>query len=909
MPVAAREYLERFRPEQPKYKAAGLAGQYYQSGTEKGDVPAEELKRMQYFIAHSDFGKWLLEQEDKFEQSLSKSIDAFRNKLSDGRAKVEDYNRKINKNFASFFTGSNNEAIAQANELQNNVILASSQLAELEKLQNAYKDVKGGKGGFKQFYRELGRRFPEALTSTATFGLSDLFNAIELHHDQDKELTREVTELLNQFQNLHAHDRSIAQDIANGTLQSVSFIAQFAGTGGIAKGLTKGTEMAIAEKLGGSITAKAIGKMGEATGNAFVRTALMPSTLTSAYQINMENPGSFLDAYALAFKRNFVESLSEGFGGYLPNNFLPNNPLIQKISKYTGIQGAVPELIEEELATALHASWGDGSGEWSDFVDPRNQLITAATVGLMQLPYMAIHGTGYAAGKYRNIRQKRSIRKGYNKNTANIRRLFGDESKAIIDQINKMVDSDPGNAKRFFNFAQNIANDADFSDKQKDGIVKYAMAYDAYSGMNRAKAEQIQQAQQRSVQIVKEHLNRNMNAVVLAVVDGKERKIVGGTILLNEDGTIDLKNSDSVVYIQDDELKRQAVPIASVESVLESMPVEEVIKRVSQMVTDPIIAQQENDEVREYEEGESVRFGVPGTQADLFGRIIGRNENGSYSVLPDGFAQPVAVEPRQIINEDHLIGVDNGVEVSYMDESGREVRGIVGDAYSLRKQGLIVIDGKEIPVDRINGPYKEKQNDSEPGNTSQKDNNLIEKNPENEVTPPDGESKMTEQILARAPKREDGEVDYDALLEQNPEDFATLYESEEGAEEASRELSSISKKLSEKIQSEQKKLENATSINKKKDVKKVIAGLTEQKDRVDGIINSRYAVPVDESRQESTEVDNSERSKSPNSAPLTEQQAEDLIAQMEAAAVEAPVLELTPENWYAEFGEEGNVET
>jgi hypothetical protein len=43
--------------------------------------------------------------------------------------------------------------------------------------------------------------------------------------------------------------------------------------------------------------------------------------------------------------------------------------------------------------------------------------------------------------------------------------------------------------------------------------------------------------------------------------------------------------------------------------------------------------------------------------------------------------------------------------------------------------------------------------------------------------------------------------------------------------------------------------------------------------------------------------------------PLSEQQAAQLVELMEQNAVEAPVLELTPENWYAEFGEEGIVET
>lgn len=42
---------------------------------------------------------------------------------------------------------------------------------------------------------------------------------------------------------------------------------------------------------------------------------------------------------------------------------------------------------------------------------------------------------------------------------------------------------------------------------------------------------------------------------------------------------------------------------------------------------------------------------------------------------------------------------------------------------------------------------------------------------------------------------------------------------------------------------------------------------------------------------------------------LTEQEATELITRMESAAEVAPVVELTPENWIAQFGEEGTVDT
>ena len=107
-----------------------------------------------------------------------------------------------------------------------------------------------------------------------------------------------------------------------------------------------------------------------------------------------------------------------------------------------------------------------------------------------------------------------------------------------------------------------------------------------------------------------------------------------------------------------------------------------------------------------------------------------------------------------------------------------------------------------------------------------------------------------EEITARAPKQKSGEIDYDTLLAQNPEDFAALYESEAGAEETRKELASVSENLGGKIQSEEKKLEGATSINQKKEARKTIAELTEQKERIDGLIERRYEEPEIEHVQE-----------------------------------------------------------
>ena len=117
---------------------------------------------------------------------------------------------------------------------------------------------------------------------------------------------------------------------------------------------------------------------------------------------------------------------------------------------------------------------------------------------------------------------------------------------------------------------------------------------------------------------------------------------------------------------------------------------------------------------REYKDGESVRFSPDG-KSSLYGDIQGTDDNGNYIVLVDGFPKPVSVEPRQIINEDNIIGVDNDSVVRYLDETGNEAKGKVEDAYGIRPEGKMVIDGKEVEIKNIIGlanpmqPYAEGQ--------------------------------------------------------------------------------------------------------------------------------------------------------------------------------------------------------
>jgi len=172
------------------------------------------------------------------------------------------------------------------------------------------------------------------------------------------------------------------------------------------------------------------------------------------------------------------------------------------------------------------------------------------------------------------------------------------------------------------------------------------------------------------------------------------------------------------------------------------VPSEMAIEEATAAKTAEVVNRQANDEVRQYEPGETVRF-TSGGNTSLIGKIANVDESGNYQVMVDGAPAPVIVEPRMIIDEDNLIGVDNGVQVDYTDEKGNIVTGTVDDM-SLRNNGIIVIDEKEVPSVNVIGIHREEQAKQE------EVDRMSEISPENEGIP----TEQIEQNVTETAKEE-----------------------------------------------------------------------------------------------------------------------------------------------------------
>lgn len=282
----------------------------------------------------------------------------------------------------------------------------------------------------------------------------------------------------------------------------------------------------------------------------------------------------------------------------------------------------------------------------------------------------------------------------------------------------------------------------------------------------------VQEFNQRAEQYVTDNLNPDMNALVFAEFQGQPVRVVSGVVQI-KDKEIDTEVSTPEIYIETQEGIRIIPPqLLDARKGLRITPAQQAVQEIAQQAAEPVVAQHENEEVRPYNEGEIVRAEIAGSP--VLGTIVGKTEQG-YTIR-DAQGVMIQIQPRQIINEDNLEGVDNESVVEYRDQSGAIRTGVVTDIYSERVQGYAYIDDQRIPFKDILGLKTDEVIAGQPQNAGSApvtNNNLSELPPPPANLLNDGNGNITEISPAGAtqdaeqaaqapyPVTKTGELDFD----------------------------------------------------------------------------------------------------------------------------------------------------
>jgi len=740
LPPAAKDWLANNKVTKKSPIIHSLDGSIIGYEDIKVNTP-EQIAFIKDYIANSAEGKRYAQAHKEWINGLEKEIDPLIKRgeeIIKGEV-VKHQDRLMNEPGYYYQRGGRNPNFPSDKLIYSNDkhILASKAVSLLKNAKSLLSANRDG-GGFWKGLKPNAQEVGEFLAMSEFLGDAKLSSVIDKYQQNPESLTDEEKVII---QAKYIADQITAgvdpgswYNIGQTTKQSLPFVRDFIMTapiGGGVGGVVKSGGSALASKtglnlllsrgIGGTVSNLTKGAI-DLTVRPAVQSMFSPSSYAMAFEemqgqaidrdengiIKFDNRKSFGHGATSAFIENQSEVLGEVVLDKLFQRlriplpaFLKTNAA-KRLSNATGIQNPLIEYTEEKYADLANIVRGEQTIE--GFFDPRQNLETFGAVAVMQIPFTAINGTGYGIGKIRDVQAKHAIRQAYDKSTISLNEYFGADAEQAISAFNNLVENN--SEEEIKQELLSVIEDERLDDNAKRAIVEYVTSYSAYAGMNRAKNEQIQQEQDQTSQIVQENSNPQMDAVISAVIGGYENpmQVVGGSIVQNEDGSINRELSDQSVTIIDAEGKRIPISIKFVESIEENIPTQEAIDQAIQLVSEPIIAQQENDEIRPYEIGEVITADAYGNGVPFTGEITAVTEDGKYIVTGLQSGQQMAVEPRQIINQDNIQGVEDGSLIEYRNEKGEITQGVVGSMYALRPQGMIALEnGETVAIENVIG--------------------------------------------------------------------------------------------------------------------------------------------------------------------------------------------------------------
>lgn len=544
-----------------------------------------------------------------------------------------------------------------------------------------------------------------------------------------------------------------------------------------------------------------------------------------------------------------IEGLTEKLGAKVDMKMI--EPFLSKMTEKTvkeilakgGANALIQTVTEgaEEVLSQLGGNVVDyatnETSEYKPFEGVQDAFVYGAGGGA-QFGGVTMLGASYRAAQSAKV--KHTINKNYKTSDSNIDQNLGEESKDVKEYVKDVVDSQD-NAK-VKEFVDNVNKDEQLTKEQKAAITNYVSAYADYKEANNVTVNKVKTALQNIEDTVKSEANETTGTIMSGTIGGKTRQITKGNIVQNEDGTINKELSDKEIYYKDDEGKVQVVPVDMIDNITENIAPEDAIMQVSAPVVEQIQAGYENEVSlleNDINTGEQAYY-------DPYGNGVGEqviindiSEDGYY-IVTNASGATFKAEPRVTKRLDSgVIPVENESVVMYTTPEGSQATGTVTDAYGLRNQGMIVIDGNVVPVENVIGlqnvnkneveniksegvsPAKYKQNLPNEQNDLQNVNNenIVEPTatvPETTVSEPDP--------FIDYPRTKKGDIDFDVLTPAQQLQYAEITAGEEFAvQQASRTV----KGLMNNLEALSNKLESETNMAKAANIQKEIAAIDE----------------------------------------------------------------------------------
>ncbi|WP_192922345.1 LPD38 domain-containing protein [Parabacteroides merdae] len=396
-----------------------------------------------------------------------------------------------------------------------------------------------------------------------------------------------------------------------------------------------------------------------ATGGAGLVAAGLTTASDKYDELSRENPemGETLK-WANAIGTGAAESLSEVFGagmmGRTVRNILQKSGreaaanlvkknFLDKIASFEGKHWFAMPIASEGLEEAGNALAGYAIDRLTGVERNDNIFKTMLDAGVAGSMGGAQFSPFIGAAKGYSAYQKRQITNRYKESST----FAGEILHEDVEKFNDAIVNRLKNPKSIQSFIDNVASVKNLNPEEKRKLEQYTVDLLNYNGYVDYVQSRIDEETRRRMDDIGRTANKDMGQVVTVKFPSSDQPvyITGGNIVFDEEGLVDAKQSDDILYYLDENGKVQQGRPEMFDSLIEQYPVEQLYADIINTVPGEVIAQEEMES--EAADMQPVMFN-PG---DLVNLVDGRqgivqqmSDDGGVIVEVDGMTEEIGVD-------------------------------------------------------------------------------------------------------------------------------------------------------------------------------------------------------------------------------------------------------------------------
>lgn len=396
-----------------------------------------------------------------------------------------------------------------------------------------------------------------------------------------------------------------------------------------------------------------------ATGGAGLVAAGLTTASDKYDELSRENPemGETLK-WANAIGTGAAESLSEVFGagmmGRTVRNILQKSGreaaanlvkknFLDKIASFEGKHWFAMPIASEGLEEAGNALASYAIDRLTGVERNDNIFKTMLDAGVAGSMGGAQFSPFIGAAKGYSAYQKRQITNRYKESST----FAGEILHEDVEKFNDAIVNRLKNPKSIQSFIDNVASVKNLNPEEKRKLEQYTVDLLNYNGYVDYVQSRIDEETRRRMDDIGRTANKDMGQVVTVKFSSSDQPvyITGGNIVFDEEGLVDAKQSDDILYYLDENGKVQQGRPEMFDSLIEQYPVEQLYADIINTVPGEVIAQEEKES--EAADMQPVMFN-PG---DLVNLVDGRqgivqqmSDDGGVIVEVDGMTEEIGVD-------------------------------------------------------------------------------------------------------------------------------------------------------------------------------------------------------------------------------------------------------------------------